>query len=100
TMVGPEADEIGVFSVRRPAKTADIVLSTSGHFGGRRVTDVRVMLPDHDSGFRAVEGEQRVQRLEHVLIAQIPGSRRAVVERAIVLLSIGNEPGVLRGIEE
>src|SRR5439155_8204707 len=48
-MVGPEADKIGVFSVRRAAKTADVVLSTSGHLGGRRVPDVRVMLPDHDS---------------------------------------------------
>ena len=30
TMVGPEADEIGVFSVRRPAKTADISEKIAG----------------------------------------------------------------------
>ena len=47
-----------------------------------------------------VEGEQRLQRLEHMAVAQIPGCARAIIHDPIILLGICDQPGILHGIHE
>jgi len=47
-----------------------------------------------------VVGQQRLEGLEHVAIAHVPGTARAIEHRAIVLLGVGNQTGVLHRIEE
>ena len=50
--------------------------------------------------FGAVVFEHLLQRLEHMGVAKIPGGARAVVHDPVVLLGVGHQPGILRGIEE
>ena len=47
-----------------------------------------------------VEGQDVLQRLEHMAVAQVPGGARAIVHDAVVVLGIGDETRILRGIEE
>ncbi len=59
---------------------ADIVLTARAHLRGRGVSDMGIVLPDHDSALGAVKGEEGLERVEHVLIPQVPGGDGAVVE--------------------
>ena len=99
-MISSETDEISAVLVLGPAEMTDIVLTTSRHLGRPGVPDVRIVLPDDHPALGTVEGQERLEGVEHVLVAQVPGGGSAVVERAIVALRVGHETGVLCGIEE
>ena len=47
-----------------------------------------------------MEGQQRLQRLEHVGVAQVPRRARPVVHDAVVTLGVRNEARILHGIED
>ena len=72
------------------------------HLGGPRVADVGVVLP-HDHAARAVVPvdvrHQVVEGVGHVAVAQVPGGRRVAEHRAVVLLGVGHQRGVLLGEE-
>src|SRR5215831_425750 len=99
-VIGPEAHQIRFVLVGGAAELANVVLPAPPHLRGRRVPDVRVVLPDDDPAVGAMKREQRLQRVEHVLVAKIPGRDGTIVERSIVALRIGDEAGVLGRVEE
>jgi hypothetical protein len=99
-VIGAESHDEHVVAERLAAQMADVVLATRGHLGRRGIADVRVMLPDDKLGISATVGEDRSQRIEHVLVAQVPGQRRSVVHRAVVAFRAGHNARVLGGIEE
>ena len=83
-----------------PAEMADVQLAPDAHLGRRRIAEVRVVLPEDGLGIRAVEAQQRLERLEHVLVAEIPGGAPAIVHDAIVGLGVRDDPRVADRVEE
>ncbi len=72
-VVRPEADEERRPAEGLPAEVADVDLAAHAHLGGCRVAQVGVVLPHDGLRAGAAEPEQRLQRLEHVPVAQVPG---------------------------
>ena len=61
------------------------------------------MRPQYDLWLMTLESEvfyQKVQRLRHMRIAEIPGGYTPTKHRAVVLFGVLHQPGVLFGIEE
>ena len=62
------------------------------------------MRPHDDSGLPAVRAAevdcQRVERVDHVLVPQVPGRHPAPEHRAVVLLRRLDRPGILLGVEQ
>ena len=78
--VGAEADQRRVLAETLACELPDIVLAAHlAHFGEGRVADMGVVRPDHRLGVRPALGEQALQRVEHMLVAQIPRRRVAVI---------------------
>ena len=99
--VGAEADQGGLLAEAAAAQLAEIELAAhAAHVGEARVADVRVVRPHHRLGALAAMAEQVLQGLEHVAVAQVPALGAAVVHGAVVALGGGDQPGILRGIEE
>lgn len=91
-VIGSEAEEIGIVAVLLPDELADVEFAPGGHLGRGGIADVGVVLPDHGLGVRAAEGEQRFQRVEHVLVAQVPGLGGAVVHDPVVAQDLADGP--------
>ena len=100
---GAEADEQRVVrAVGLAGELAQRELVQVGELGGARVADVGVVRPDDDLAGRAVRGEmgaQRLQRLGHVAVAQVPRLRADAKQRAVIALGVAHEAGVLLGVE-
>lgn len=45
-------------------------------------------------------GGQRIERLGHVPVAQVPGDRVSAEHRAVILFGVLHQPRVLLGVEE
>ena len=71
-VVGAKADQIRILAKSAAHQLADIVLTARGHLGPRRVAHVRVVRPHHRARGQPALLEHRLQRVEHVLVAQIP----------------------------
>ena len=100
--VGREPDEPGVAAVALADELAEVQLAAPGHLGGTRVADVRVVLPDDHAARPAVAvemGDELVERVRHVTVAQVPGRRVAGEHRPVVLLGVGDDGRVLLGEE-
>ena len=98
-----EADEHGLAAVLAAYELADVELAALGHLRRPRIADVRVVGPHGDAGAPVLPIEvldQRVERLGHVAVAQVP--RRDLFEehRPVIRLGILHQPRVLDGIEE
>ena len=81
---------------------ADVQLPAPSHLRSPRVADVRVVLPDDQLGGAAVSlemSDQRVERVAHVHVAQIPRGHLVGEHRAVVLLGVCDQTGVLLGVE-
>src|SRR5207245_4029306 len=62
------------------------------------IPEMRIMLPDYDlprSVWTAHVGDEALQCLRHVAIPQVPGRNAVLEHRAIVLLSVLHEAGIL-----
>jgi hypothetical protein len=71
-VIGAEPDQIGGVAVGGARKLADVELAARTHLRRRGIADMGVVLPHDRLGVGTAEREQHLQRLEHVLIAQIP----------------------------
>ena len=70
--VGAEADEIALVAIRLAHELADIQLAARAHLGVARIADVRVVLPHDRLGAAAAGLQQRLERVVHVPVAQVP----------------------------
>src|SRR5439155_14110230 len=75
-----------------------VQLAFLAELGGPRIAQVRIVRPDGDAGEAVAalqEGRDRLQRLRHVPVAQVPGGDPGTEHRAVVHLSVAREPRVL-----
>ena len=99
--VGAEADQRRLIAKALARKLPDIVLAANlTHLGDGGVADMGVVRPDHGLGSWPAFGKQTLQRVEHVLITQIPRCRIAVIDGAVILFGAGNDARILLGVEE
>jgi hypothetical protein len=97
--VRDEADDAHVVAVALAGELAEVELAVDGAHGGRAgVAEMGVVRPHHDPGAAEVVAE-RVERVGHVRVAQVPRARAAAVHRAVVALGVGGELRVLLGHE-
>ena len=68
-----EADGEGASSKMLARELPNIEFAALAHGSGASIAQVRIVRPDHNFRAAAIEmREQFIQRLEHMLIAQIP----------------------------
>src|SRR3546814_15406006 len=58
-----------------------------------------VMGPDHRLCAIAAMRKKRLERFEHVPVAQVPALGRAAVHGTVIAFGGANDPGVLHGVE-
>ena len=58
------------------------------------------MRPDYSFAAGAVKIEQPLERVEHMLIAQVPRIDRTVIHDAVIALGIGRQSSVFHGVEK
>ena len=61
---------------------------------------MRVVRPYDSTRLSPTMPQHRLERLEHVLVAQVPGRCRAVVHHPIVALGVGDDFGIALCVEE
>src|SRR5260370_38758868 len=82
---------------------ANIPFSIPAAIGSAGIAQVRIVGPDDDLGFPESllqMSRERMERLRHVPISQIPGVHSTLEHPAIILLGILDQPGVLLGRKE
>src|SRR3954453_21795768 len=80
--IGAEADENDVIAIGGMAQLAEIELALPAHGRGGGIAGMRVVRPPPGLAALAM-AEQRLQRLEHVTVAQIPRLARAAIHDAV-----------------
>ena len=99
-----ETHEAAVGGVAFAHELADVQLSLGGDFRGTCVTQVRVVRPHHHLGqfpsSAAQVFDERVERVDHVLVAKVPRRRAPAEHRAVVLLCVLHRQRVLLRVEE
>ena len=77
-----------------------MLASDLAHLGELGIADMRVMRPDH--GLRAGPAmlKQPLQRVEHMLVAQIPRHGIAVIHHPVILLGRRYDARILLGAEK
>ena len=98
-VVGGEADEERGIAESLADELPDVQLAFVAHLGRSRVSEMGVVRPHHHAGIGTEEGEQALQRLGHVAVAEVPGCDARSEHRPVVGLGVAGEPGVLRGGE-
>src|SRR5256885_9220233 len=99
--IGTKADQGSLGTELVSAQLAQVEFSAHmTHLGEGGVADVRVVRPYHRLRIGTAMGEEGLERIEHVLIAQVPGGGRAVVHGAVVALGLSDDASVLLRIEE
>src|ERR1051326_3021158 len=83
--IGSKTNADKVRAVSRSAQLADVEFSLPAHRGRCRVTDVRVVRPNHSFRVWSAVTYQELKGIEHVPVAQVPGLARAFVHDAIIL---------------
>ena len=78
---------------------ADVDHAVVFHVGEAGVADVGVVCPDNRLRLRAVMLHQALQRVSHVAVADIPRFRAALYHRAVIVLGILDDEGILLGIK-
>ena len=75
--VGAEADQRRLLAEALAAELADVQLvADDAHLGVAGIADVGVVRPDHRLRARPAGLQEMLEGLEHVRVAQIPGSPR------------------------
>ena len=99
--IGAEADQGGVVAEALARELADIMLAADlAHLGELGIADMRIMRPDHGLGAGPAMLKQPLQRVEHVLVAQIPRHRVAVIHHPVILLGRRDDARILLGAEK
>ena len=70
------------------------------HLGEGGIADMRIVRPDNSLGLRSTLGKQAFERVEHMLVAQIPRRSVAVIDGAVILLGAGHDARILLGVEK
>jgi hypothetical protein len=78
----------------------NVELAADTHLGRHGVSDVGVVFPDDSSRVGPIERQQRLERVEHVGVSQVPRRRRAVIHRPVIPFGVGDDAGVLSRVEE
>ena len=102
-MIRGEADQHGIAAIFLARQLADIQLAALTHRCCPGVAQMRIMRPDDDLGmptFAAEVSHQRLQRLDHVAVAQVPRRHFAEKHRAVILFGILDQAGILLGVKE
>ena len=68
TVIGAKTNRIATLPEFLVAKLPDIVLTTSGHFGGFGVADVGIVRPNNAFAMLSMVREQGLEGVEHVLV--------------------------------
>jgi hypothetical protein len=79
---------------------ADVELASLAHVGRAGVAEVGVMCPDNHLCAASLPrdiGDECVERLDHVSIAQVPGRNVAEKHRAVMRLRAFHYAGILHG---
>ena len=82
---------------------AEVELAAAPHLGRARVAEMRVVRPDDDAALgiaRKQVAVERVERLAHVPVAQVPRGDAALEHRAVILLGVLHQARVLLRLEE
>ena len=82
-----------------PEELADVDEAVAGHVGGAGVADVGVVLPDQPLGPGSEVAGDPVDRVGHVVIADVPRLTVAAHHGAVVVLGVGGDLGVLCRVE-
>ena len=99
--MGSKADRKRGIAQALAANLPDVVLATRGtHLGRAGIADVRIVGPNHNFGLWASKLQQALQRIEHVLVAKVPGLRAPVVHDPVVLFRGRHETSVGGCIKE
>ena len=103
--VSAEPDQPGVVAVPFADKLTQRQLTVSPHFVRPSITDMRVVCPHNDSRWRVLTlavqmRQQRVQRVGHVLVPQIPRRHAAAKHSPVVALGVAHDLCVLLSIEQ
>ena len=69
TVIGAKTNRIAILTEFLAAELTDIVLTTSGHFGGFGIADVGIVRPNNAFAMLAMVGEQGLEGVEHMLVA-------------------------------
>ena len=99
-VVRPEADDVRGVAEERATQLADVVLSRERSSRSPRRRRRASCAPTRSPWTPARRTPERLQRVEHVRVAQVPGRRRAIVHRAVVALGVRDEARVLGRVEE
>ncbi len=77
----------------------DVHHAIVGHVGKAGITDVSVVFPNDDLGFRATVSHQSLQRLHHVPVTDVPRSGPALDHRPVIPLRVLDDQSILIRIE-
>src|ERR1700704_5309091 len=92
-----KAHEHSVLSISQARQLSNIPFTVLTHFRGPRVSQMRVVSPNCDLGRRTAKMiHQRIERLHHMLIAEVPRPNPAREHFAVITLRILSQPRVLR----
>src|SRR5437016_1874859 len=75
TRIGAKANEHGITSIPVERKLSEVEFTDIAHVGSTRVSEMRVVRPHNNFRIPFMMGEmanERIQRVAHILIAQIP----------------------------
>src|SRR5581483_3667058 len=99
--MGAEADQGAIVAKALATELTNIqLLADAAHLGEPGIADMGVVRPDHRLGTRPARFQHIDQRLEHMRITQVPGLHAAVIHDSVVPFRGGDQPGVLRDVEE
>src|SRR5690606_37393841 len=99
--IGSEADQYRGLAEPLADYLAGVVFAPDlAHFGVARIVDVRVVRPDDGPGLRSAMIEDPLERVEHVLVAKVPGVGVVIIDRAVVGFRAGDYAGILLGREQ
>src|SRR5688500_18267316 len=87
------------FSVLFAYELADGCHPVPRHVVEASVTEVRMLLPDDCLCTRSMMRYEAVERLDHVIVADIPGARTTADHRPVVALGVQSGQRVLLGVE-
>src|SRR4051812_1455770 len=88
---GGESEKKRLFAEFLADELADVELAALAHLGCARVTQMRVMRPNHDLASATVEmSQERLDRSRHVFVPQVPGRSASPEHRAIIAFRIRN----------
>src|SRR6202040_3088323 len=98
-----ETDQDGIAAVFLAHQLTYVQLAALAHFRRLGVPQVRIMRPNDDLRAPILSTEmrhQRIERLDHVTVAQVPRRHLFEKHRAVILFGVFDQSGILLSVEE